>query len=257
MNEEAKVVFEEAALMLLIDRYPRMDRYDIDFLFVVVESQVFEDGRRLQDASRIGDLAVFLQVAAKIFPTKPSGFDFQSSMDAFFMAHDILLLDRLETVGISFNPETVQSEKANSNPEKADKTDEASVSNRFPPTATVGIVLAMVAVLVTGVFVASRSMRQTPSEDYSLESPAGRLGAAPSYDDLDPEGIFMSLSELSKQGEGKYIYGNSGLSSITSYPTRHSTATGNSSHLVSSCSGTNQVKSSHSKDLTLSCLALY
>jgi hypothetical protein len=259
LSTDAKVVFEESSLSLLIDRYPRKDSYEIKFLFVHVEGQVlrFDDGRLLQEADRLGDLTVFLRIAAEVSTTTTIGFDFQLSMNSFFMEHGSSLLDRLEIAGISLRPDSVQGDATDE--AKVDKTGGTSIGNYFSPPVIVGISLAMIAVILLGVFITSRSMWPTNAspEDYTMESPTGRLGATPSYDldnDPDLESVRMPFSKLSRQeGEGQSKAGNSDRTSPPRYPTDYSTGSPGSpagSHLVRSVGRTNQSQCIHSNDLT-------
>lgn len=203
MDDDAIVMFEEIGLLLLVERFPRMESFDIDFLFVQVEGQVLRgegDGRE-----PVGDLTVYLRIAATIMPGKPSGFDFQGSMVSFFEAHEDLLASRIENNGIVFQPSPIQGDGAAENATEAEG--EESFSEFFSTSVIAGISVTMVSVLVVGAFIISRPMWRR-SKGYSMESP-GRLGAAPSYDSedhLDPQSIFMSFSQESKQGAANSYY---------------------------------------------------
>lgn len=239
MNDQEKLVFEETALLLLIDRYPRLTSYDIDFLFVQVEGQLFQydkgddKRRRLQENALVGDLTVVLRVASKIYPAVPTGFDFQISVESFFEVHKDLLVTRLNEAGIVFDPKAILAPTQKQENKSGPKSDEASLADIFSPGVIVGIALAMAAVIIVGAFIMSRPMwHASRSEDYPMESPTGRLGAAPSYDseDLDPETILLSLSEISQHQERQKIQASTGTRSVASHHTGRSTATG--SHLV-------------------------
>jgi len=222
--EKSEEIFNEVSLQLLNERYPRMDSYDIEFQSIQIEEQVFrrDDKRRLRQADLIGSLDLSLLIIAKITPLMPKGFDFQWSMDAFFKAHENLLLDRLVDAGVTFDPTVVA--KSSSKQATIDRGGRSSLSDFFTPTVTVGIVFLMVALVVMGVFFTTRSMWLAPASDeysQSVLSPTGRLGAAPSYDREDapdPQSLFlMSRSSLSVPRERRAPMEFNDQKSITSY----------------------------------------
>ena len=258
LSANAKLVFEESALLLLQDQYPYKDIYGINFLLVRVEGQVLNYFiERQQEADRLGDLTVFLVIAAEISPTTPIGFDFPLSMSSFFMEHGSLLMDRIEEAGVSIRPDSVQSDATEE--VHANKKGGTSMGDVFSPTVIAGISLAMMTVLILGLFITSRSMGLTtaPLDEHTIESPNGRLGATPSYDRddaLDLESVFMPFSKLPKQSEGQSKVLNSDMKSLSRNPSDKSTSTGSAagSHLVRSIGRTNRSQDIHSNELTKS-----
>ena len=225
MDDDAIAIFEETGLVLLIDKFPRMEAFEIEFLFLHVEGQMFrhEDGHGGK-----GDLTVYLQISANITPGEPNGFDFQTSMESFFDVHEDLLASRLDSDGVVFQSNSIQEEGTVQKPQE---TQDEPLNGFLTTGVIVGITVSMATLLVIGSFVLSRPMWRR-NDRYSLESP-GRLGAAPSEDseDLDPQSIFMSFSHGRKEGTAKQmpIGETSGRSQQSHY-----TSSTSGSHLVSS-----------------------
>jgi hypothetical protein len=219
MDNETTTVFEEIGILLLIDRFPRMESFVIDFLFIQVEGQVFlkEDQRE-----REGDLSIYFRIAANMMPGEVEGFDFQWSMESFFEVHQDLLVSRLQNNGVVFQSSAIQGD-GTAQGTSDDAGEEESWAEFFSTNVIIGVSVSMASVLVVGAFIMSRPMWRRRDNGDSMGSP-GRLGAAPSYDsedNADPQSIFLSFSGGSKQGgtSQEMDGGEAGIRSIGSYYT--------------------------------------
>jgi hypothetical protein len=106
-----RAIFETVAVRLLIDLFPKVEDLSIDFLFVDVVDQTFNNDRRLrklQQSVSTGVLTVDIIVAADIWPGEPENFNFEWVIETFFGMNFAEFLARLEDASNYFNPTSVQ-----------------------------------------------------------------------------------------------------------------------------------------------------
>eukprot|EP00934_Nitzschia_sp_Nitz4_P004304 Nitzschia sp. Nitz4//scaffold52_size167869//65084//68010//NITZ4_002273-RA/size167869-snap-gene-0.224-mRNA-1//-1//CDS//3329554026//4294//frame0 len=200
MGTSEKGTFEMTALRLLQSEYGFDNEYYLDFLEVHVRGQAFlypEEHEYLE--TRIGNLTVFFNVSAIVFPAKTEGIHFQDSVESFFETHKSTFLDLLVDNDSFFKPASIQTTA--SNPGTSDReTEDDSWTDIFSTPVIIGVSVGMAFVALVGMFVISRLVQK---DDDSLpgHNGAGRSDEDASIQELsvhDDQAIFMSFSHASK-----------------------------------------------------------
>lgn len=208
MTESTTALFETVALRFLIDLFPPVQGFSIDFFYVQVTNITYfdyDDNLRLQEGAMERSINVAFRVAGDILPGDPNDFAFQWVVESFFSVHFDEFMAKLQEASDFFVPKQMEGVDT-------DSKEDAAESKFSTLLVVAGATSAAFVLFVLGSLVARAKRRKDSTNER-------RFGSLPMYGSEDfPSWNSDNDEKCQRTGGALYQLSSGTLSTFSTEP---------------------------------------